>query len=191
MYVPLQVSPSMLISNTQPTAAHWKEIQAGIPVLPDAAPDRLASMDEIGGWWVDEAFFVEKEATGDHSGHRLSTWLRSGCFRHPITGTMFGGPYGSKWAVLALIRFHWTFAALAKGVKHPYQKKPKPSHNHFTRLEEDSRWLIEQIVVSVYRVSQLKLESPTPLDIQTPSFSDFHLAEPIQLDESEVRKAAR
>lgn len=107
-------------------------------------------MEEISGWWVSEEYFTEQQATGEHSAHRVSTWIRLSCFRHPVTGIMFGGPYGCKWAVLALIRTHWTFAALEKGLKHLYQKIHKPSRNQSTRLEEDSCWLIEQIVLSVY-----------------------------------------
>lgn len=89
--------PNQLTSKpTQATIGQWKAIQAGSPGLPEEPPERLTCLDDIDGWWIDDSYFLDKASPNVHSAHQISTWLRSDRFVHPITKTLFGGPYGAK-----------------------------------------------------------------------------------------------
>lgn len=165
---------------------HWKEVQHDSPGLPAEPPERLTSLDDIEGWWIDESYFLDKDTSSVHSAHRISTWLRSSCFVHPITDTIFGGPYGIKWAVLVLIRMHCTMAALAQNQRHPYRKRYRPSRHQTALLEADTRWILEALLNSVGTIDRYASTSIQPLNIRPPPIHSFQRAERLLDDESEV-----
>lgn len=162
---------------TQATPGHWTTVQSGSPGLPLDLPDRLTALDDIEGWWVGNSYFVGTNTASIHSAHWISTWLRSGRFLHPITQTLFGGPYGVVWAVLVLLRMHSTHVALTNNLAHPYPKRYKLTCHQTSLLEEDTWWLLGLLLQSVTAINTRCLLNLETLNMETPDKTQFQCME--------------
>lgn len=85
-----------------------------------------------------------------------------------------------------LMHMHWTLAALGSNASHPFKKRPKVTRHHTSRLEEDTRWLLEAVLGSVTIIKALAIPSVQPFHLEAPSTRSFQPVEQLSEHGSEV-----
>lgn len=102
-------------------------------------------------------------------------WLQSGPFHHKLTGTIMGGPFGLKWAILLLARAHWSDQSARKGSCPEYQVRSL-SVSESECISEAALWLVEQMQASVWTMQRLRTEGGESPDCGVPSMASFRRA---------------
>lgn len=157
-------------------AGAWGTLYQTCCHIPDSIPPRDASIEHLGGWWLPEEYFA-RSLEQDWSVSALSRWVQSGIWLHKPTETLFGGPYGFKWAVLLLTRALWSLNELEEGRPCPH---PPPLHDNVAGdiqiVRSDILWLSAELDKSCRRLVQMRKAVPDITQLRVSQPTDLRLA---------------
>lgn len=117
--------------------------------LREAPPHLDDGIDILGGWSMPDQYVKDRSANGPYSMAKLSQWLRSGILHHKPSGTLMGGPYGWKWALLLLLRMRKGLLT-QKGKRKASGSRKESERERYTEkelqiLDADLEWLISEV----------------------------------------------
>lgn len=139
-------------------------------------------METLGDWWLPREYFEDTDKSGPYGMTSVSHWARSGVLHHSLSGTVFAGDYGIKWAVLLLFSAYWTMRELDEGRTPPYQlpsyKVPRRERTLLTSL---IHYIYEELHLTVHRLHAMREEAAQlehPMDEDPPVVTRADLIHP-------------
>lgn len=153
--------------------------------IPEEPPVDEAFIEHLNGWWLSDGFFQEDERW---SMGAVSQWLRSGIWVHRPTNTLFGGPYGFKWAVLLLLKAHWSINELQHGRKGLFTAPSRAVLDAEMQIvESDILWLSDLLDSSCTTLINMRKISWPENSLHTESATRFVTAKRHEKPEFMVR----
>lgn len=157
------------------SAGGWKTVYETSMYMPADLPKADDSMSYLAGWSLPAELFG-RSPDPRWSIQTLSRWLRSGIWVHKLTGTLFGGPYGLKWAVLLITRALWCLSELQEG--RPVSRAPPARHNVREDLQvvrSDILWLAAELDRSCKLLGQMRKTAPDVSQLRATKAEEYKL----------------